>query len=263
MTARKTPAKAPAAKEEEPVVLNEVPLNLRQKLAAIFGSLGKVKQEGKNDFHGYKYFSDEQLSGLFRDKFAAANIVLVPVVTEMQITEFQTDKGKHSFLTSITASWDIHDGDSDEVITAVTVGQGEDPGDKGANKAMTSAFKYLLIKMAQIGGEGDAEADEATDKRHEKTEKAKVEKVSKPVEGVQKGGRQTAAAETQVDAISRLAKEKHLDMDGLVKVIKNKLGVELELPDDAASKGPFLRSFFENLTGDELTTMVQALERAA
>ena len=51
-------------------------------LAAIFGSLGKVKQEGKNTFHDYKSFSDEQLTGLFRDLFAEANIGLVPRSSE-------------------------------------------------------------------------------------------------------------------------------------------------------------------------------------
>jgi len=242
------------------------PLNLRQKLAAVAKSLGDVKPDGYNAFYKYKYFSDEQLSGLFRQKFADAGIVLVPNIISEQIESFQTEKGKHSFLTTMRVMWTFYDADSDETIVASTPGQGDDPGDKGSNKAMTGSFKYLLIKMFQIGGEqSDAEADTKTDERHEEKKAARKSDAAKPeqkVENVQKGGRQANASEPQVDRVSRLAKELGIGMGGLVNVIKNSLGVDVELPEDDKEKGPFMRSFFENLTADEIGKVAQALETA-
>ena len=252
-------------KEETPVVVNEPPKNLRQKLAAVALSLGDVKPDGYNTFHKYKYFSDEQLSGAFRSRLADAGIVVVPNAMSSDIKTFQTDKGKHSFLTTMRIQWTFYDTDSDERIIAYTVGQGDDPGDKGANKAMTGAFKYLLIKMFQIGGEtSDAEGDESTDARHEdkRTPKAKVEKPKAKVEDVKKGGRQSGASEPQVDQVSRLAAELGIGFDGLLRVIKNQLDVELEMPDDAADQKKMMRSFFENLDAEEIGKIVSALEEA-
>ena len=86
--------------------------------------------------------------------------------------------------------------------------------------------------------------------------------MAKKVENVQKGGRQSNASEPQVDRVSRLAKELGIGMGGLVNVIKNSLGVDVELPEDDKEKGPFMRSFFENLTADEIGKVAQALEEA-
>lgn len=239
------------------------PLNLRQKLAAVAKSLGDVKPEGYNSFHKYKYYSDEQLSGMFRQRFAEHGIILVPDVMHFDIQPFTTEKGKHSWLTTLRVKWTLKDAGSDEEIVAYTVGQGDDPGDKGANKAMTGAFKYLLIKMFQIGGEeSDAEADTSTDERHSKPAKAKVQKAEKPVEDVQKGGRQKKASETQVDVVSRLAGQLGIGMSGLVNVIRNTLSVDVELPENEVDQAKFMRSFMENLDAAEIGKVVGALQEA-
>jgi hypothetical protein len=240
--------------------------NLREKLAAIAGDIGDIKPDGYNEFHRYKYFSDEQLSGIFRKRFADAGVIVVPYVENIDVASFQTDKGKHSFLTTLTVMWRILDTDSDEQLTARTIGQGDDPGDKGANKAMTGAFKYLLIKMFQVGGESsDAEADTSTDERHTDEKPSRKAKVSRPkarVENVQKGGRQANATEVQVDRISVLARELGIGFDGMANVIKNTLSVDVELPDDVEEKKRVLRSFLESLTAEDIGKIAQALETA-
>jgi len=244
------------------------PKNLIQKLCEVVAELGPMKPEGFNSFHKYKYFSDEQLSSAFRDKLAKRNILLVPEVIDWDIRDFKTEKEKHSFLTTMRVRWTLMDGDSDDIISAVTVGQGDDPGDKGSNKAMTGAFKYLLIKMALIGGEGDAEADESTDKRHtaptspQKAAAARVEAPAAPVTGVQKGGRQQGANEPQVDTVSRLAAELGIGFTGLLNVIKNVLGVDVEMPPDPEDAKKMMRAFFEGLTSEEIGLIVQALTEA-
>ena len=257
-------------KIEVPIEVVEVsPLrkNLVQKICEVITELGPLAPAGTNAFHHYKYFSDEQISNMFREAFAKRNILLVPEVTSWDIRDFKTEKDKHSFLTTITVRWTFHDGDSGEMIEAVTIGQGDDPGDKGANKATTGAFKYLLIKMAMIGGEGDAEADEKTDKRHSPSTRpeappARVERPKERVEGVQKGGRQAGASEPQVDRVSRLAAELGIGFDGLIQVIKNVLGVDLEMPEAPEDKKKMMRAFFENLSSEEIGKIAQALEEA-
>lgn len=276
MTTKKITADA----EIETQVLEGVPVparlgdprkNLIQKICEVITELGPLAPAGTNAFHHYKYFSDEQISNMFRDAFASRNILLVPEVMSWDIRDFKTEKDKHSFLTTIMVRWTFHDGDSGELIEAVTIGQGDDPGDKGANKATTGAFKYLLIKMAMIGGEGDAEADDRTDKRHAEAQRAentrrnqpaRVEQPQERVEGVQKGGRQAGASEPQVDVVSRLAKDLNIGMDGLVNVVKNVLGVDIEMPDAPEDKPKMLRAFFEGLDSEEIGKVVQALDEA-
>jgi len=261
---------APKAAPKAAAVVSPLRKNLRQKLCEIIAGLGPMEPAGENKFHHYKYFSDEQISNLFRAALATRNVLLVPNVRSFDIRDFETEKGKHSFLTTLMIDWSIFDGDSDEVIMATTVGQGDDPGDKGANKAMTGAFKYLLIKMAQIGGEGDAEADTSTDERHagggdrgrSRREPARVDRPTQPVEGVQKGGRQATANEPQVNRVSLLAKELGIGFDGLVNVIKNTLEVELELPEGEEDRRKFMRAFFDGLNAEETGKIVQRLEEA-
>jgi hypothetical protein len=97
--------------------------NLIQKLCEVIAELGPMKPEGFNSFHKYRYYSDEQLSSAFRDKLAKRNILLVPEVTSWDIRDFKTEKDKHSFLTTMMVRWTLHDGDSGELVEAVTMGR--------------------------------------------------------------------------------------------------------------------------------------------
>jgi len=242
--------------------------NLRKKIATIVGSIGDIEPDGYNKFHNYHYFSDEQISGLFRQRFADAGIILVPDVEAFDIREFTTGGGKPSFLTTLHVRWSLLDADSDETITARTVGQGDDPGDKGSNKAMTGAFKYLLIKLAQIGGEGDAEADEKADERHVKSEAAKPKVGDSDIKGVERGGRNANATDAQITKVRQLAADLGLNAAGVATVVEETLpktkskGIEAVHAAPEDQQGPALVAFLGQLAADDIGKVVSALDDA-
>lgn len=230
--------------------------NLKQKLADVILSIGSVEPGGFNAFHKYKYFSDEQISALFKDKLASRNIIIVPQVLDYEVREYATDKDKHSFLTTMKIMWTIMDGDSDEEIIAVTVGQGDDPGDKGANKAMTGAFKYFLLKMGIIGAGSDAEADERTDHRTSGA-RPPVSVGQSNIEGVQRGGRSRNATEAQVQRIRLLAKDLGLQPAGVALIITEVLDKPIDLGTE--DPGPPLVEYLGSLDAESIGKVIQKM----
>ena len=242
-----------------PTKKEDAPKNLVQKLAEVILEIGPMSPSGENKFHHYKYFSDEQISSAFRDKLAKRNIVITPQVMDYEIREFQTAKGGHSFLTTMKVMWTIQDGDSDmhDDIIAVTVGQGDDPGDKGANKAMTGAFKYFLLKMGMIGGEGDAEADESTDKRSVGAAKSAMTISDSDIKDVQRGGRSKNATQAQVKRVRVLAGQLGLTPPGVAIIIKEVLDKDVDL--GVGDQGPPLVEFLGKLGAEDIGMVVQKM----
>ena len=226
--------------------------NLSQKLAEVILDIGPQKPEGYNDFHRYSYYSDEQISTMFRERLASRNIIIIPTVVTYDVQPYQTDKQKHSFLTSLTIEWRIVDGDSGETMVAVTVGQGDDPGDKGANKAMTGAFKYFLLKLGLVGGGTDAEADTKTDQRAAGMVIGKSD-----IKGIARGGRSTNATEAQVRRVSMLARDLGIDAAGTALIVMEVLDREVDLGTD--DPGPALASYLATLSADDIGKIVQAM----
>lgn len=228
--------------------------NLYQKIAEVILDIGAQTPEGFNDFHRYKYFTEEQVSTMFRERLASRNIIIVPQVLEHEVRDYQTDKQKHSFLTTMKIMWEVIDGDSGEQFAAVTVGQGDDPGDKGANKAMTGAFKYFLLKLGLVGGESDAEADTATDRR---SHDAPMRVGPSNIQGVQRGGRSKNATEAQVKRIRILAKELDLNPYGVAIIIKEVLDQDVDLGSE--DPGPPLVEFLGSLGAEDIGKIIQKM----
>lgn len=250
---------APDASPSEVPSSRSAHLNLRQKLAEVILSIGPVEPGGFNAFHKYKYFSDEQISAIFKDKLASRNIIIVPQVLDYEVREYATDKDKHSFLTTMKIMWTIMDGDNDEEIIAVTVGQGDDPGDKGANKAMTGAFKYFLLKMGIIGAGSDAEADERTDQRTSRARPGgnNIRVGQSNIEGVQRGGRSTNATDAQVQRIRLLAKDLELTPVGVALIIGEVLDKAVDLGTE--DPGPPLVQFLGGLDAESIGKIIQRM----
>ena len=285
-TRKRTPKKAADTPQEEPqaaqeavsepetttdthnVVLDDLSaFPLATKLAMIMADVGDRAPEGKNSHFSYKYFTDKQLSGIFQSRFARYGIIMVPEVLQHEIIEGKTNKDKTTYLTNLMVRFTFYDGATGETISGVGFGQGDDPGDKGANKAMTGATKYFLIKTFQIGGEADAEADDATDQRTtapmraQVTEKrpAKVTQ-SQPKGEVKKGGRQQNATEAQVMRIAQLSKELNINAAGVGRVVGKVTDSEVTLTEGKEREE--LRALLGSLSSDFLGEVVRRLEEA-
>ena len=137
---------------------------LHRKLAEITEEIGVVEKGGFNDFHKYKYVEERHVLEMVRGKLAAKRIVLLPSVTAVSERGVTTAKGKQSTVTTLHVRFTFVDAESRETHECDWVGQGDDAGDKGVNKAATSALKYFLLKAFLIPtGEPDPEGDKTTD----------------------------------------------------------------------------------------------------
>jgi hypothetical protein len=125
-----------------------------------------VKETGKNDFHGYKYASDEDFLILVQPALADVGLCLLPSVTEVRTVEHSADKkGAPRYRTELVQTWELlHVSGESRMLSVPACGL--DSEDKGTYKALTGALKYLVRHLLLIptgadpervrGDEGDA-----------------------------------------------------------------------------------------------------------
>jgi hypothetical protein len=239
--------------------------SIHTKMVAVMGTLGAEKPQGSNRHFSYDYWTADQLSALFRSRFVAQGLSFMADVVDYSVQEGKTSKGGQTWLTTIRVLFSITDTVTGEIISGHGIGQGDDPGDKGSNKAFAGALKYWLLKTFLLGGE-DAEADEATDRRSEtvrESSRAPVRDVvvgDSDIEGIERGGRSTNATEVQVRRVRNLARDLRYGADATNDLIGDILGSKADLPGDPEERGPAFVRHLEGLTADDIGKVIQYME---
>lgn len=165
MTAR-TPTPVPV----QPV--DHKPSNVIEAIARVTEELGGIEKltpearrrrglsgggEGGGTI-GYAYRGIDQIAGAAGPLFGRYGVVIVPAVDSLVVEDYGT-RGKSDVRWSITrvqVRWTIYGpGGPDDYVQATTHGEGLDNSDKGTNKAMTTAFKNLLLRILCIGDPAD------------------------------------------------------------------------------------------------------------
>lgn len=121
-------------------------------------ALGKDSQ-APQAMGGYAYRSIEAIVAAVRPLVAKHGITIVPHVEGYEYRPAPGQKESWQDVV-LTVRYDILHGD--ECVTARVVGIGRDSADKGANKAMTQAFKALLTQVFMVGEGDDVEAHDLT-----------------------------------------------------------------------------------------------------
>jgi hypothetical protein len=108
----------------------------------------EVEAVGKNDKNaqqGFMYRGIDSVMNAMQPLLAKHKIFVVPEVLEQQREERQTSRGGNLIysICKIRFTFYAEDGSS---VSAVTIGEGMDSGDKATNKAMSIAFKYALFQ---------------------------------------------------------------------------------------------------------------------
>jgi len=114
---------------------------------------------------GYNFRSIEQFTGHASVLMARHGVVVFPIGMEIEYVDFGTTKNGAKIVEA-RGKWDwliCGPGGPEDRIMATSFGQGRDTSDKGANKAATAAFKYLLMPALMI-------SDRKDDPDHERIE---------------------------------------------------------------------------------------------
>lgn len=132
------------------------PKKLVEALAAVMAELPNIGKGAKSP-EGYAYRGIEQVTKHVQPLFAKHGIVIVP---SAQITDVRPAPAMKEGWQDVymTVDWTITGPDGSSLF-ARTNGIGRDKADKGANKAQTQAFKYLLLHLLCIAdGKDDADS---------------------------------------------------------------------------------------------------------
>lgn len=127
-------------------------------IAAVIAELPNIGKADRSP-EGYSYRGIEAVTKHVQPLFAKYGVVVAPRarITDVRPSPAMKDGWTDTFM---EVAWTITGSDG-SVIEAQTTGIGRDRADKGANKAQTQAFKYLLLHLLCIA-DGKDDSDSQT-----------------------------------------------------------------------------------------------------
>lgn len=132
--------------------------NLYQRISAIMADVAYLQKDDKVDTGGgksYKAITEEKVTGAIRAAMIKHGVVIFPVA-QCSTRDDETVKDKYgndkvNRITTVETTYRIVNVDNpDDCIETVSTGTGVDTQDKGVGKAMTYAYKYLLLRTFAI-----------------------------------------------------------------------------------------------------------------
>ena len=122
--------------------------------------VGAVGKDGYNAIQKFKFRGIDDVMNALYPALTKHHVFIVPEVLDQSREERQTQKGGLLIysICKIKFTFFADDGSS---ISAITIGEGMDSGDKATNKAMSIAFKYACFQVFCIPTEEmkDPDAD--------------------------------------------------------------------------------------------------------
>ncbi|MGL6199854.1 MAG: ERF family protein [Lachnospiraceae bacterium] len=154
-------------------------MNLYEKIAEVMKDIKYLAKDGNIEYKTTKYkaISEEKVTTAVRQSLLKHGLVIFPVDQEMSRT---------GNLTSVNVKYkivNVEDPKESEILSSS--GEGADTQDKGIGKAMTYAYKYMLLRTFAIPTGEDPDkisSDEMTDKIND--EAAKIQKGKERITGV-------------------------------------------------------------------------------
>lgn len=140
--------------------------NLYSKILKVMQQVNYLQKDDSVGFGKYQYkaISEEKVTTEVRKALIENGLVIIPVGIEERREDFEVirNDGKEGIdrLTTIKTTYLIADTESGETIEVCSAGAGVDTQDKGIGKALTYAYKYLLLRTFAIptGEDPDKEA---------------------------------------------------------------------------------------------------------
>ena len=131
--------------------------SLIRKLSEVMALVSHIPKTGHNNFHGYDYATEADITAAVRVEMAKRQLMLIPSVVDSK-SEIIGDKKNR--LVTIRVRYTLEDGESGETRQFDMLGEGSDSLDKAFYKAMTGATKYAVLKAFLIPTGDDPEKDE-------------------------------------------------------------------------------------------------------
>lgn len=143
--------------------------NIFQRISAVMQDVQYLAKDDQIEFGKTKYraISEEKVTTTIRKSLITHGIVIVPVKQE---------HSKDGVLTTVDVTYRIQNIENEnDYIEAVSSGTGVDTQDKGVGKAMTYAYKYLLLRTFAIPTGEDPEKESSAELDDRFSRERKVE----------------------------------------------------------------------------------------
>ena len=156
--------------------------NIFQKINEVMKNIEYLTKDDKVEFGTTKYkaISEEKVTTVVRDQLVKQGIVIIPVQQESENKELIRTEKSVNMLTSVHTKYRIQNiDDVNDFIEVESNGTGVDTQDKGVGKAMTYAYKYMLLRIFAIptGEDPDKISSAETDNKLKKEIEEAQEKV--------------------------------------------------------------------------------------
>lgn len=145
-------------------------MNIYEKINAVMKEIEYLTKDDKVEFGNTKYkaISEEKVTTVVRNELVKQGIVILPIKQESENKELiRTDKSVN-MLTTVHVRYRIQNiEDTNDYIEVESSGTGVDTQDKGVGKAMTYAYKYMLLRTFAIptGEDPDKISSAETDEK--------------------------------------------------------------------------------------------------
>lgn len=195
-------------------------MNIYQKINEVMKEIEYLTKDDKVEYGNTKYkaISEEKVTTAVREQLVKQGIVIIPIQQESSIKELiRTDKNVN-MLTSVHVKYRIQNiDDVNDFIEVESNGTGVDTQDKGVGKAMTYAYKYMLLRTFAIptGEDPDKTSSAETDAKIAKELQNKKTTTKKP----------TVSKVTEVEAKAAYALMIRKGSTDVVKDLQHNYGV--------------------------------------
>lgn len=156
--------------------------NIYQKINEVMKNVEYLTKDDKVEFGTTKYkaISEEKVTTAVREQLVKQGIVIIPVEQQSENKELIRTEKSVNMLTTVHVKYRIQNiDDVNDFIEVESNGTGVDTQDKGVGKAMTYAYKYMLLRTFAIptGEDPDKISSAETDAKIKKEIEAEQERV--------------------------------------------------------------------------------------
>ena len=128
---------------------------LYKKILAVMRDVGYLQKDDdvKAGYSSYKAITEEKVTGMVGASMRKHGLIILPIEVKQKREDMEV-QGKNGprldRLTTVDCLYKIIDTETGESETIASAGTGIDTQDKGIGKALTYAYKYLLLRTFAI-----------------------------------------------------------------------------------------------------------------
>ena len=166
------------------------PPTIHAAMAEVMRAVGPVAKNLRNVQSGYAARSIDDVMDALHGPMSEAGVFVVPTVEDAELIEVEVGKNRtRSRQATLTIAFTFY-GPAGDSISARTVAEALDTGDKAVNKALSAGLKYVLLQTFLVpltGDDADAASYERSSAEPEDDpllDKAQRENLRKRIEGL-------------------------------------------------------------------------------